>query len=166
MHLDSLIQHLGLSPHPEGGFYRETFRSDVEVAGPGGAPRAALTQILYALPSGGTSAWHRVASDEIWQHQGGDPLDLLVISAAGLQRVRLGAVTAGHAPQGFVPAGAWQAAQVPAGEVGWSLCGCSVAPGFDFDDFEMIDDDGLVELLRSLDDPREREQVRALARSR
>src|SRR5687768_8791464 len=116
MHPDAeaVVRALGLTPHPEGGFYRETFRSILKLEGlavPGGT-RAASTAIYYLLPSGAFSALHRVASDEVWHHYDGDPLDLHTIDRTGLHAVvRLGSnVLAGQRPQHVVAAGVWQAA--------------------------------------------------------
>jgi hypothetical protein len=127
---EEVIRLLGLAPHPEGGFYRETFRP----AGADGG-RGASTAIYYLLPEGGVSAWHRVRdADEVWHHYAGAPLELTI---QGSQRevVRLGAdLLAGERPQAVVPAGAWQTARALGG---WSLVGCTVAPAFDFASFEM-----------------------------
>jgi uncharacterized protein len=132
-----LIRILGLEPHPEGGFYRETFRSTALLPGLPSGPRAALTAIYFLLPAGTFSAWHRVTSDEAWCHYDGDPLDLHTLTPAGAHEVvRLGRdYAAGRRPQHIVPAGVFQAA-IPAGER-WTLVGCMVAPGFDFADFSM-----------------------------
>jgi predicted cupin superfamily sugar epimerase len=136
MHPDAraLVDALDLAPHPEGGFYRETFRSPDLVPTPRG-PRAASTAIYYLLPAGAESRLHRVASDEVWHHYAGDPLDLLTIDTAGVaELVRLGPdVAGGERPQWTVRAGWWQAAR-PRGRR-FALCGCTVAPGFDFADF-------------------------------
>jgi predicted cupin superfamily sugar epimerase len=140
MHPDAavLVKSLGLAPHPEGGFFRETWRSSLllhEV--PGRSIRAASTAIYFLLPSGAFSAFHRVASDEGWHHYDGDPLDLHLIDERGqYEVVSLGRDFArGERPQYVVPAGVWQAA-VPRGDR-YALAGCTVAPGFDFADFEM-----------------------------
>jgi hypothetical protein len=133
-----LVDSLGLAPHPEGGFYRETFRATLSLDGlPHGAPRAASTAIYFLLPSGTFSAFHRVASDEVWHHYDGEPLDLHTIDPNGTHTLtRLGRdLAGGQLPQHVVLAGTWQAAS-PVGE-GYALCGCTVAPGFDFADFEM-----------------------------
>lgn len=128
-----IIHELGLSPHPEGGFYRETYRAPLVLEGlPHGAPRAAHTAIYFLLPAGTFSALHRVKSDEVWHHYDGDPIDLHLLTDAGEHEV----VALGRKrPQHVVPAGMWQAA-VPRGDR-YALCGCTVAPGFDFADFEM-----------------------------
>jgi hypothetical protein len=131
-----VIDLLQLSPHPEGGFYRETFRSSAMVTLERG-PRAAGTCIYFLLPAGTFSALHRVSSDEGWHHYAGDPLRIDLLDDGGRHlAVRLGDdVLAGDTPQHVVPAGAWQAA-TPLGDR-YSLVGCTVAPGFDFADFEM-----------------------------
>jgi uncharacterized protein len=127
---------LGLIPHPEGGLYRETFRAPLVVEAPQGN-RAASTAIYFLLPAGSFSALHRVRSDEVWHHYDGDPVELHTIDESGEHHVVLLGkdVRRGERPQRVVPAGTWQAA-VSAGH-GFSLCGCTVAPGFDFADFEM-----------------------------
>jgi predicted cupin superfamily sugar epimerase len=130
------IDALRLAPHPEGGLYRETFRSSF-VVGAGNGDRAASTAIYFLLLARSFSAMHRVRSDEVWHHYDGDPVDLHTIDAAGTYGVlRLGrSLDLGHRPQHVIAAGVWQAA-VSVG-TRFSLCGCTVAPGFDFADFEM-----------------------------
>jgi len=141
MHPDAeaVVRTLSLEPHPEGGFYRETFRSMLSLQSlpHAGGTRAASTAIYYLLPAGSFSALHRVSSDEVWHHYDGDPIELHTIDRSGLHAVvRLGRnVLAGERPQHVVAAGVWQAA-VPIGDR-YALCGCTVAPGFDFLDFEM-----------------------------
>jgi predicted cupin superfamily sugar epimerase len=133
-----LIVDLKLTPHPEGGFYRETFRSDLqlpEAALPRGygGQRAAVTAILFLLPTGARSALHRVRSDEIWMHHQGDPVRLEV---EGIGEVLLGQQRE-QLFQATVPGGRWQAAECLEGPTGYALVGCVVAPGFDFLDFEL-----------------------------
>jgi predicted cupin superfamily sugar epimerase len=132
----ALVAALGLAPHPEGGFYRETFRAPTVFDTTQGS-RAASTAIYFLLPAGTFSALHRVRSDEVWHHYDGDPLDLHTIDDSGHHAVaRVGrAISLGERPQLIVPAGVWQAA-VPVG-FAYALCGCTVSPGFDFADFEM-----------------------------
>jgi len=132
-----LIARLGLRAHPEGGFYCEAFRSDAIVEPRPGVLRAASTAIYFPLPAGGFSTFHRVASDEVWHHYDGDPVDLHTIDAQGAYAcVRIGRrFREGEVPQHAVRAGVWQAAE-PIGER-FALCGCTVAPGFEFADFEM-----------------------------
>jgi hypothetical protein len=134
-----LIRLLRLDPHPEGGHFRQIFRSTHEVRVPGGAPRAAMTQIYFLLAAGERSRWHRVASDEVWHFYEGTPLDLFTIapSAARVERRRLGAIEPGALPTLVVSAGTWQAAR-PTGA--YALAGCTVAPGFEFADFELLAD--------------------------
>jgi predicted cupin superfamily sugar epimerase len=157
MHPDALstIEALSLSPHPEGGFYREVFRSPLELQTPRGL-RAASTAIYFLLPGDAFSAFHRVSSDEAWHHYDGDPLDLHTITGDGTHAVIcLGPTLAlGERPQHVVPAGVWQAA-VPLGGR-FTLCGCTVAPGFDFADFELPARATLVALFPSLRSPIER----------
>ena len=127
----AVIEALGLQPHPEGGWYVETWRAPAA-----NEERPASSAILYLLRAGEESRWHRVDADEIWQFSAGDPLDLRVANAVTpIVRHRLGGdVAAGDWPQVIVPAGAWQAAR-PLGE--WALVGCIVAPAFSFDGFEL-----------------------------
>lgn len=137
---DELIRELGLAPHPEGGHFRRHYaaRSTVEPADGRGA-RPALTSIYYLLRSGEIGRWHRVRSDEAWHFYEGTPLELLLMSPdmTGLERLRLGPAGADTRPAAVVPAGWWQAAR-PAD--GFALAGCSVGPGFDFADFELLRD--------------------------
>jgi predicted cupin superfamily sugar epimerase len=143
--LDALIARLGLAPHPEGGHYRETFRSPDILETPRG-PRPASTAILFLLPAGSFSALHRVAADEVWHHYLGDPLELVTLDGAGARGDRrLGPdLAAGQLPQAIVRAGLWQAARPQGGQSGFTLCGCTVAPGFTFDDFELGARDALL----------------------
>jgi len=141
---------LGLEPHPEGGFFRETHRARELVMTPRG-PRAASSSILFLVTAGSPSRFHRLVNDEIWLYHGGSRLELVtllpdgraesvMLAGAGLL-VRDEAVT----PQAIVPAGAWQAARVVPGEgVDWTLVSCVVTPGFDFEDFELGDGAALV----------------------
>ncbi len=138
----AVIERLSLAPHPEGGFFRETFRAPRGVPTAAGE-RAASTAIYFLLPAGAFSALHRVRSDEVWHHYDGDPVAIHFLYEAASPRafpehriVTLGRdLACGQAPQVVVPAGVWQAA-VPLGDR-YALCGCTVAPGFDFADFEM-----------------------------
>ncbi len=127
MNAEETAQRLGLIPHPEGGFYRETFRSPIRLRLPDGRVRRASTAIHYLLPAGAHSRWHRVTSDEIWHHYDGGALRLYRL---GLGEVRLSR----SEPQAVVPAGVWQAAE-PEGEA--VQFGCTVAPGFEFEDFAL-----------------------------
>ena len=138
----SLIATLELQPHPEGGFYREIFRSAAQVtpSDERGA-RSALTTIYFLLSRGAVSRWHRVTSDEVWHLYEGGPLELLELdaSAQDLVRHRLGPIgTGADAPVHTIAAGVWQAARPLAD---YALMGCTVAPGFDFADFRLLADD-------------------------
>lgn len=137
---DDVIAALALRPHPEGGFYSETFRAaELPLALPGRGSRSASTAIYFLLRAHDFSALHTVQSDEVWHHYLGDTLELHTFDAAGAHRLtRLGsAITAGERPQHVVRAGELQGARVARGEHGFVLCGCTVAPGFDFADFRM-----------------------------
>jgi predicted cupin superfamily sugar epimerase len=127
-----LIRLLDLQPHPEGGHYRETFR-DTRTNETG---RAASTAIYFLLARGERSRWHRVDAVEVWHYYAGAPLTLEIADDKGsIERLTLGPdIAAGERPQGVVPAGAWQAAESLGG---WTLVGCTVAPGFEFAGFEL-----------------------------
>jgi len=134
-----LISQLGLRPHPEGGYYREIFRSTGRVQPLDGRPdRLALTTIYFLLAAGQVSRWHRVASDEAWHHYEGGPLELFVADAGfrDVSRRLLGPVGDSREPVHVVKAGEWQAAH-PIGA--YTLVGCTVGPGFEFSDFQMLD---------------------------
>jgi predicted cupin superfamily sugar epimerase len=132
----ALAQELGLEPHPEGGWYRETWRSPVEVVLPDGRRRASGTLIWFLLPTGESSAWHRVASDEIWLAHTGAVL--LELGGDGTQPATAESVVVGtgtgEATQVLVPAGTWQRTIPGPAD---ALVSCLVSPGFDFDDFEL-----------------------------
>lgn len=134
-----IIRELGLAPHPEGGHFVELFRARREVQSaehPGG--RSASTAIYFLLQAAEFSALHRVRSDEVWHHYLGDPLELHQLGPGGASRTLLGtAFEAGQRPLAVVPAGVLQGARVLPGPRGFALCGCTVAPGFEFRDFEM-----------------------------
>jgi hypothetical protein len=140
-----LISQLQLQPHPEGGFFRETWRSDLTLpadllgASYGGS-RSAASLILFLLPTGTASRLHRVQSDELWLYHQGDPLTLQIRpdpDSAPQQTFLLGK---DHCYQALVPAGQWQEAAPVPGPLGFTLVGCLVVPGFDFADFEMVPD--------------------------
>jgi uncharacterized protein len=130
---DEVIQHLGLKPHPEGGWFLETFRDEG-----GHQARAHSTAILFLLKAGEVSRWHKVDAAELWHWHGGAPLLLEIKQDGTRHEYRLGAnLLAGEHPQGLVPAGAWQSARSLGA---WTLVGCTVAPGFDFSGFELAPD--------------------------
>jgi predicted cupin superfamily sugar epimerase len=149
-----LVQLLQLAPHPEGGWYREHFRSASAVPQPDGrGPRQALTAIDFLLAAGERSAWHRVASDEAWHLVEGGPLQLWLLppDCSRLELRTLAPVAAaGQRPRTVVPAHWWQAA-VPAPGAAFALVGATVGPGFDFADFSFgRDDPALVQALARL----------------
>ncbi|WP_310538827.1 cupin domain-containing protein [Phenylobacterium sp.] len=127
----NLIARLNLAPHPEGGWYRETWRAP---AAPGA--RSPGTAILFLLEAGQASHWHRIDATELWLFQAGTALTLKTAAhdTGPIAAVRLGPL-AGDAPQAVVAAGEWQAAQ--ASPDGWALVACVVVPGFDFAGFEL-----------------------------
>lgn len=134
---ESVIAALGLAPHPEGGWYRETWRAEATQAG----QRSPGTAILYLLEAGCRSHWHRVDADELWLWHAGAPLDLLIADERDADPARIalgGDVVRGYRPQALVPATRWQAAE--AGQ-GWALVSCVVVPGFDFAGFELAPSD-------------------------
>jgi hypothetical protein len=132
--IDELVRELGLTAHPEGGYYREAYRAPTQVHTPRG-PRAASTAIYYLLPRGAIAAWHQVASDEVWHFYDGAPLTLYLLGGQGLETVVLGRdVARGERPQVVIPAGVLQAGMTRGD---YTLVGCTVAPGFDFADWEM-----------------------------
>ena len=139
----SLIERLQMQPHPEGGYYRETYRSSCEIQLPGlfPGPRSASTGIYYLLERGDFSAFHRIKSDEMWHFYAGDPIVVHVLHANRAERYQRIELGRGLAYQAVVPAGAWFASE-SAGE--FSLVGCTVAPGFDFADFEMAERSRLI----------------------
>jgi predicted cupin superfamily sugar epimerase len=128
-----IVRRLGLAPHPEGGHFRETFRDPRTTEG----GRAASTAIYFLLARGERSHWHRVDAAEVWHFYAGAPLllETAASEAAAVTRVTLGPdLAAGQHPHAVVPAGFWQAAE---SRGDWTLVGCTVAPGFVFERFEL-----------------------------
>lgn len=138
---EQLIAELRLEMHPEGGYYRELFRSRSSVLpSDDRGPRAALTTIYFLLTDETASRWHRVRSDEVWHLYEGGPLELLELDldAQSVARHRLTQPGDRGAPVHTIPADRWQAAR----SIGpYVLVGCSVGPGFDFADFQLLADD-------------------------
>lgn len=137
-----LIERLGLQPHPEGGYYRETYRAEERVHRPAmSVDRSAGTAIYYLLSGDAWSAWHRIRSDEIWHFYAGGPLRVHVLDGrGGLTTHRLGNAieNADCVFQAVVPAGCWFAAERVHADR-YTLAGCTVAPGFEFSEFELAD---------------------------
>ena len=164
---------LGLEPHPEGGYYLETYRAAQTLQTPRGE-RSASTAIIFLVTEGSSSRLHRLSSDELWVYQGGLPLELVTITPGGsVERRVLGDLEEivrsrdlGREPsegfpaglpegsldwrsQALVPAGSWQGARLAGGphlpaQYAWALVSCVVTPGFDFGDFELADRDALL----------------------
>jgi len=148
--IQQLIERHRLEPHPEGGWYRETFRAEKTIPDTALPPeydgdRAAMTSILFLLPRGSRSAWHRIRSEELWIHIDGDDLELRVTrtpvrpdAEAAERVVRIGRGDRAEL-QAAVPGGWWQTAAPRDGRHGYALVACVVAPGFEFADFELAD---------------------------
>jgi uncharacterized protein len=130
MNADEVIRLLDLKPHPEGGYFRETFRDPQMQNG-----RSRSTAIYYLLKAGEASRWHRIDAVEIWHWYAGAPLELKLHDGSGLRSFVLGsALTEGQVPQAVVPVRCWQSAKSLGS---YSLTGCTVAPGFEFAGFEL-----------------------------
>lgn len=130
MNADTIIDTLGLAPHPEGGFYRQTWIA-------GDRPRPSGSCIYFLLRNGGASHWHRVDAVEIWHYYAGAPLvlDMSETGEGPKSETLLGPdIAAGQRPQAIVPEGWWQAARTTGD---WTLVGCTVSPAFRFEDFEL-----------------------------
>jgi predicted cupin superfamily sugar epimerase len=132
--VESIIRRLGLTPHPEGGYFRETWRDPA----PDGE-RGSGTAIYYLLKAGEVSRWHRVDAVEIWHFYAGDPLELRIAeSGAETTTHILGPdIENGERPQVIVPKNAWQSARIATPKIAWVLVGCTVSPAFQFDGFEL-----------------------------
>ena len=136
MTADDVIGALALQPHPEGGYFCETFR-DAAADADG---RAASTAIYFLLKGGEISRWHRVDATEVWHWYAGAPLRLSIVTATDHRQldIEMGCdLLAGQRPQAIVPRHAWQQACSLGAEAQWTLVGCTVAPGFEFAGFEM-----------------------------
>lgn len=150
MTAQQLIQQFQLQSHPEGGWYKETYKSNETIAAaalPGRFPgeRSFSTAIYFLLEQGNFSAFHRIKSDECWHFYAGDPLNVYVLHDSGIMDIiTLGNdITNGQVFQYVVPANCWFASR-PATNSDYCFVGCTVAPGFDFADFEMADEKELV----------------------
>ncbi len=148
--VDYWIKHLNLEAHPEGGFYKETYRSQETITRQSlparfEGNRNFSTAIYFLLRSQDRSVFHRIKSDELWHFYQGSTLSIYMLTDKGLTIQKLGTdLLQGESPQVVVPANCWFGARVEEKET-YALCGCTVAPGFDFKDFEMA---GREELLR------------------
>jgi len=139
------INHLQLQPHPEGGYYKEVFRSGMDVVrvnSPG--TKQACTSIYYLLEGADYSGFHRIGSDEIWYFHKGAPLHIHVISKDGVHIVYELSDNPTGSLSVVVPAGLWFGAELPS-KTGFALVSCAVAPAFDFSEFEMAKKETLLE---------------------
>lgn len=157
------IKYLSLKAHPEGGFYQETYRSEGQIQIAEQGLRAYSTAIYFLLQGDDFSAFHRIKSDELWHFYAGNTLEIMVLDEASgaLERHLLGQdIEAGNHLQLVVPAGKWFASrlQKPQAEH-FALVGCTVAPGFDFEDFEMAKAADLVSEF-----PQHQDHIRNLCR--
>ncbi|BAU53881.1 cupin domain-containing protein [Mucilaginibacter gotjawali] len=144
------IKHLNLQPHPEGGFYKEVFRSEMEVNRVSSTEKKqAITSIYYLLEGSDFSGFHRIASDELWYFHKGSPLLIHAIDLKGnYTALELSDATSGSLSVA-VKAGVWFASEIPS-KTGFTLVSCAVAPGFEFSEFEMAKKQHLVTLYPHL----------------
>lgn len=163
--IEDIARKLMLQPHPEGGYFAETYRSEIEIPGSligAHGPRNVCTGIHFLIPAGEFSAFHRIKSDEMWHFYSGDPLLVHQLLPDGTYHCHeLGSDWNRHRFQAVVPAGAWFASEPDPkhSKAGYSLVGCTVSPGFDFQDFELASADALVEIF-----PDHEELIRRLCR--
>ena len=137
---EELLQTLRLQPHPEGGYYSEIHRSAMQVQH-NGKPRSSMTSIYFLLTRGQVSRWHVVDAEEAWHYYEGQPIELYIMPPdfSNVEKISLGIPGSdGTKPVHVVPAGWWQASR-SSGE--YSLCGCTVAPAFEFSGFRMLNEE-------------------------
>ncbi|MBC2769519.1 cupin domain-containing protein [Pusillimonas sp. 7-48] len=160
--VDHLVTRLNMQPHPEGGYYSETYRAVDQVRRVSDdAVRASSTAIYYLLSDGAWSTWHRITSDEVWHFYAGSPLNVYVLGADGRLDIHKLGNPLTHEQctyQAVVPAGCWFAAALETPD-SYALAGCTVAPGFEFSEFELAN---TAELLAAY--PQHAETIRRLAR--
>jgi uncharacterized protein len=151
MTAEKIIEKLNLVTHPEGGFYRETYRAEKLITLDDGRIRNAGTSIYYLLKDADKSHFHKVSSDELWLFHLGQPLEIVVITVdENIETKILGnRLDMGEEPQVIIKANTWFAARVK-DEKGFALVTCTVAPGFDFDDFELGNKNKLIKLFPNL----------------
>ena len=139
-----LIQTLQLQPHPEGGFYRETYRTEEKISTNNGKVRNIGTAIYFLLEDEDKSHFHRIQSDELWFFHQGEPMEIMMIQDGKLHTTLLGNnIEQGEVPQLIIPANIWFAARVKDSK-GYALVSCTVSPGFDFADFELANKKDLI----------------------
>jgi len=145
-----IIDKLQLKPHPEGGFYSETYRSAERITNNYGNKRSVCTAIYYMLEKEDRSHFHRIKSDELWFFHAGEPLEIVMLQNGEIKTILLGNnIQNGEVPQAIIPANTWFAAKIKNGK-GFSLISCTVAPGFDFEDFELAKRDDLIQQYPNL----------------
>jgi predicted cupin superfamily sugar epimerase len=141
---EQIIKNLKLLPHPEGGYYKEMYRAEQKINLDNGKSRNVSTAIFYLLENEDKSRFHRIASDELWFFHQGNPLEILSIQNGNLIKTVLGNnFEDGELLQAVIPAHTWFASRVKNSK-GYALVSCTVAPGFDFADFELADRDKLI----------------------
>lgn len=140
--IDFLIQTLNLQPHPEGGYYGETYRADLQIA-TGNGNRSLMTAIYFLLTSKDVSRFHRIKSDELWFHHEGSDLTVHILDERGHTELKLGSGTTFSSPQQLVPAEKIFGSSVDS-ENSYALVSCVVAPGFDFTDFTLFEKEELI----------------------
>lgn len=152
MNTKSLIKQLQLEPHPEGGYYRETYRSNESITTPNGKKRTVSTAIYYLLENEDKSHFHRISSDELWFHHQGEAIEILLLHYNRLDTLLIGNdLEKGELPQARIPANTWFSARLKNAK-GYSLVSCTVAPGFEFADFELAKREQLVQQYPQLRD--------------
>jgi predicted cupin superfamily sugar epimerase len=145
-----IVQKLGLLAHPEGGFYKETYRSSCSIETEQNTIRNISTAIYFLLENDNISLFHRIQSDELWFFHQGEPLEIVFIKEGVLNTIILGnSFENGEMPQATIPANTWFASSVKHLK-GYSLVSCTVAPGFDFADFELASRDTLLKEFPNL----------------
>ena len=144
MSAPEIIKKLKLIPHPEGGFYKETYKSDQNVTTNNGIHRNVCTAIYYLLENKDKSLFHRIKSDELWFFHQGNPIEIIFIQNNLISSIILGNdIEKGEFPQVRIPANTWFAAKI-INDSGYSLVSCVVAPGFDFADFQLAKKEDLI----------------------
>lgn len=139
MNSQKLVDILKLEPHPEGGYYKETYRCEETLTLKNGNVRNISTAIYYLLENENKSSFHRIKSDELWFFHQGEPLEIVFIKEGKLHTIILGnSLEDGEVPQAMIEVNVWFAAKISEG-TGYSLVSCTVAPGFDFSDFELAE---------------------------
>lgn len=140
LNVEDIVSRLGLKPHPEGGYFKETFRD----ASTNNTGRSVSTMIFYLLKAGQCSRLHRIDASEGWHHYAGGPLNVVELDQSGPVITKLGmGLISGEIPQHVVHAGHWFGA-IPAEGTQWTLVGCTVAPAFEFENFELGERDKLM----------------------